>query len=66
MLLEQLDRYELIAPGMVAKYPTLAGFQKKILAIPSIAKYRQSSAFQKIKDRFYGRMSIIGGGEETY
>ena len=66
LVLEQLDRYELIAPGAVAKFPSLAAFHKRILAIPSIAQYRQSPAFQKIKARYFGRMCKIGGGEETY
>lgn len=66
MLLEMLDRFELISPGCVSSVPSLQAFESRITSLPAVKTYRDSEAFQKRKTRFFGRMAPIGAGEESY
>jgi len=63
LLFELLERYSALMPSCMEAHPSLKEFHARMLALPGIAKYRQSASFQKIKTRFNGRMASFGGGE---
>jgi len=61
-LLELQERYLLLMPSCFDDKPTLKAYHARMLALPGVAKYRQSSQFKLIETRFNGRFAAMGGG----
>ncbi|KAF2352728.1 Glutathione S-transferase C-terminal [Trinorchestia longiramus] len=62
LLLETLDRFVELIPGCLNAHANLQDFQKRILDLPNIKKYRDSPCFQKIKARYNGPFAKFGSG----
>jgi len=61
-LLELQERYLLLMPSCFDDKPTLKAYHARLLALPGVAKYRQSSQFKLLETRFNSRFAAIGAG----
>jgi len=63
VLFEMLERLQSLVPDCCSAHKNLTEFHARIEALPAIAKYRSSPAYEKVKTRFNGRMAAHGGGK---
>jgi len=61
-MLELLERYMALVPSCITGHPNLLAFHKTITALPAIAKYRSSSSFLDIKNKFNNKIASFGSG----
>ncbi|KAF2353730.1 Glutathione S-transferase N-terminal [Trinorchestia longiramus] len=62
VLLETLDRFVQLIPSCLNAHANLQDYQKRILELPNVKKYRDTPSFQQIKARYYGPTAKFGSG----
>lgn len=62
-LFELLERCKEMVPDCIAKHPNLVAYHKRIAALPSIARHRDSTAFQKRRRKFCAPWASFGSGK---
>jgi len=63
LLFAVLERFLSLAPHCLSPHQNLTAFHKRIEALPAIAKYRSSPAFQRIKACFNNGYASFGTGK---